>query len=577
MARLIGKEFSSTSPISKAQGFRLAAGEDGGYLLAYSAPSSTQPNASQAVYVLHLGANGRAKGDPQPVPSPLSADTGVLVQDFDLTAREDGGFAIATRNQIAKANRFTIEIASVDATGKTTLSPRIVHEAGTFQALSQSHVSLTETGNRLRIDHTLAGPGPLDRSIYERDVGLNHQPVQTRSLIPNSVFSDGMAQDWIDSTTLSSGHTVTVAMDRQMVHGWLASSKGKILKDFRIDRDIPYSSGETYKSSHSGELAALDSGDFVVVWNDTISIGGEIHAGIVARRYDGSATPVGVHIAIDSGRDGAVVDPQVVALDSGGFLVAWNDYSNDFSDNGQYVVRAREFGPTGAAVGREFTIADDRPGGLDLARGANGRVLATWQEKSDNASYDNLARSVLIADQARDFAGVIQGNGRANKLTGTASADIIKGMGGNDRLSGLRGDDDLRGGAGNDLLLGGAGNDILDGGSGRDTLRGGAGDDILVSGGRARDVLIGGPGEDIFIFHKTGKRTEAVITDFDVRKDHLAMNGYGLEGEYSPPFRQTTKGLLFEMTARSQPDNNYWILLEGVKQSQIDEISFSFF
>lgn len=55
------------------------------------------------------------------------------------------------------------------------------------------------------------------------------------------------------------------------------------------------------------------------------------------------------------------------------------------------------------------------------------------------------------------------------------------------------------------------------------------------------------------------------------------MNGYGLEGEYSPPFRQTTKGLLFEMTARSQPDNNYWILLEGVKQSQIDEISFSFF
>lgn len=577
MARVTGKEFSSSPPLYNASGFRIMAGDDGGYLLAYVAPVSTAPNASRAVYAIPLGADGRADSGPRQISSPLKKDTGILIQSFDLTARDDGGYAIASRNQIAAENRFTVEIASVDAMGKGIAPTRIVHDAAKFQALTQSKVSITETGDRLRVDFSLAGPGALDRSILERDVAPNHASVAGRTLHPKAISQDGIAPEWLDSTTLTSGRTVTVAMDRRVVHGWLESPGGKILKDFRIDRDIPHAGGHAYNSPHSGEIAALDSGDFIVVWEDAISIGRDDHAGIVARRYDASGNAVGTHIAIDSGNSGIVDAPQVVALDSGGFLVAWNDYSDRFSDRGDYVVRAREFGPTGAAVGREFTIADDKPGGLDMARGENGRVLATWQETSDASAWDKLARSVLIADQARDFAGTIQGNGRANTLNGTGSADIMAGMGGNDRQSGKRGADDLRGGAGNDLLLGGAGKDILDGGAGRDTLRGGSGDDILVSGGRARDVLSGGAGEDIFIFHKTGKRTEAIITDFDVDKDHLAMNGFGLENEYFAPFRQTKAGLLFEVTPRTAPDNSYWILMEGVKRAELDDISFSFF
>lgn len=525
---------------------------------------------------MSLDASGRANGVAQRVSSPLTDATGVMVQSFDLTARQDGDFSIVSRKQIAAEDRFTVELATVDTTGKTSLPTRLIHDADTFQPLTTSEVSVTATASRLRVDFNLVGQTTLTRDMLQRDMRLDHGAGPLRDLEPLSIFSPAIAPQWIDSASLGSGQTVTVGMDTRIVHGWITSAKGKILTDFRIDRDIPHNGGSSLPNGPNGEVAALNSGDFVVVWKDAMTIAGEFHGGIVARRYDSTGTPVGIHIPINSA-DGAASAPQIVALKTGGFLVAWDDYSTDYSAPGQYVVRAREFGPTGHAVGREFTIADDRPGGLDLALGDNGRVLATWQDKLDPTSYDTLARSVLIADEARDFAGVIQGNARANILTGTRHDDIINGQAGHDRLSGKGGRDDLRGGNGNDRLLGGAGNDLLDGGTGRDTLNGGSGDDVLTSGGRHRDIMTGGAGDDVFVFHKTGSRTEAVITDFNVHRDHLAMNGFGLENEYLPPFRQTKAGLLFEVTPRADPDNNYSILLEGVRRSQLDDMSISFF
>lgn len=577
MARPSSRAFASLLPTDRAADFRIAAGVEGGYMLAYSAPAGESSATNQrAVHVLRLDDKGRPTGDAIRIDGHAGSVGGSLIHDFDVLALEDGGYAVASRNQVGSAGNFPTYLTYLDS-GVRPVGPTVlVHQTTTFQSMSFGHITLSESPDGVRASFGLAQSG-VARQIWNFDVSTDGVVREGPSFLPASISAFSIAPTSLDSTTLDNGKTVIIADGGTYIAAWMTAPGGRILRDFRVDRALDFPA--TGISPDDASIAALETGGFVVVWSDARMIAGAWYRGIIAQRYDGKGDPIGDFIGIsDAQHDGAKIKPSVIGLDTGGFLVAWVDHSDSLSDDrNMTALRAREFGATGQPVGREFTLQSDRPAtGVDLAQGVDGRVLATWYTRPEGAVWDAIAQSRLLKVEAPDFAGIIAGNGRNNRLVGQGdSDDILDGRNGDDQLFGGRGHDELYGGKGRDLLLGGRGNDILNGGPGSDTLRGGNGNDTLVSGGPQQDILFGGAGKDSFIFRSAGYETRAIIRDFNVESDHIAMYGYGLHNAYQPKFRETTKGLLFVET--SKPGENYRILLEGIRSDQIDDISFSFF
>lgn len=99
---------------------------------------------------------------------------------------------------------------------------------------------------------------------------------------------------------------------------------------------------------------------------------------------------------------------------------------------------------------------------------------------------------------------IIEGNS-------TAAVDML--IAGNDRINGVAGNDRLLGGKGFDKLSGLAGNDVLNGGLGNDTMIGGLGN----------DTMDGGLGADEFRFTAKGVANADTILNFDLAKDHIAL------------------------------------------------------
>ncbi len=311
------------------------------------------------------------------------------------------------------------------------------------------------------------------------------------------------------------------------------------------------SSGKTLvNQSQSGtqyhpEVAALESGGFVVTWStrsslatydDTLhfqiytalgaKVGVEKTIGNAGRGSEHSVvgTPDGgfVFLFLDQGTttlygekfeaDGSqksgflspfalftqpgerFFEPVAAALPDGDFIVVWRSYRGSSTE---FKVMGRRFNEDLEARGDAFVISDESTKvkqTLSLSVDPDGSFVVSWQV-SGSADDGIFARSFDAQKFGTDNGETLIGTKHADWISGLAGSDLIKGRDGSDTLFGDRGNDKLLGGNGNDTLNGGAGRDNIFGERGKDKLLGGAGNDSL-KGGSGKDIIKGGSGKD---------------------------------------------------------------------------------
>ncbi len=211
-------------------------------------------------------------------------------------------------------------------------------------------------------------------------------------------------------------------------------------------------------------ITALDGGGFVIAWT---SVDGILNR-IEAMRFNDAGEQQGSLITVASAFSNGTNEPSVVALSDGGFIVFFDD-----DVNGEF--RGKRYDATGAAVTGEFTVLEGGSNleGPDAELLADGRIAISFGSVADEIG--------LVIIDPRDVPNDVPAYDPAMSI-GTIGDDVF-GPDGTflvDVLAGHDGDDTIFDQAGNNTLLGGADDDT-----------------IIVTSGLAGDHFDGGSGIDL--------------------------------------------------------------------------------
>jgi hypothetical protein len=180
--------------------------------------------------------------------------------------------------------------------------------------------------------------------------------------------------------------SVAMAADGSFVVGWSGAGPGDpsgvfarrfdaagtpVAAEFRVNTI-------TNSAQFFASVASAPDGRFVVVWQDYLLDGS--NNGIFGQRYDAAGSPVGGQFAVNTYTPGEQLQPQVAVDEAGAFMVTWWNYVPPAVGGG--TIRARAFDASGAPLGPEVGVNATVAGTHttpDLIAGPAGHFVVSWQ------------------------------------------------------------------------------------------------------------------------------------------------------------------------------------------------------
>lgn len=143
---------------------------------------------------------------------------------------------------------------------------------------------------------------------------------------------------------------------------------------------------ETNDDQCDAKITGLLGGGFVVAWQDFSGRRGEeCGSSIKAKVFGCDAGLVRDEFLVNLETRDSQTDPAVAALQDGGFVVAWQDFSGTRGDDSLASVKARLFRSNGIPSGDEFLVnthTKDHQGHPSVAAPLGGNFIVAWNDFS---------------------------------------------------------------------------------------------------------------------------------------------------------------------------------------------------
>lgn len=105
------------------------------------------------------------------------------------------------------------------------------------------------------------------------------------------------------------------------------------------------------------DVAIGPSGEFIVVWSSDVSTGNDdSYRSIQAQRFDSVGNPVGTEFQVNTYTYLGQNRPALAINANGDFVVAWQSYGSDGSDDIFYSIQARRFDSLGLPLSDDFQV-----------------------------------------------------------------------------------------------------------------------------------------------------------------------------------------------------------------------------
>ena len=152
-----------------------------------------------------------------------------------------------------------------------------------------------------------------------------------------------------------------------------ASNGAPLGGEFQINTYTPY-------RQRSGDVAVEADGDFVVVWQSFQD--GGYYDGIFGQRFDSAGTRIGSEFQVNTYTPFDQRSPAVTVADDGRFVVVWESYRQDSSEEGVF---GQVFAANGIPEGSEFQVNTFFYGYQDnpqICSSADGSSGGAWRRPS---------------------------------------------------------------------------------------------------------------------------------------------------------------------------------------------------
>ncbi|HEY9080496.1 calcium-binding protein, partial [Magnetovibrio sp.] len=395
-------------------------------------------------------------------------------RDVSIAALLDGGFVVTWNSdgQDGDGNgvygqRFTASGATVGAQFRINTTTLADQDSSSVASLSDGgYVVAWES---FRQDHPVTGNG-----IYGQRYDVNGNAAGSEFLI-NTYITDDQATPSVAG--LSGGGFVVVWQSNGQDSDGLGIYAQRFNADGSANGTEFVINTFTAGSQERPAVASLSTGGFVVTWQSANQDGNS--AGVYGQLYDPSANPVGTEFQVNTNTVGLQIDPSVVSLSDGGFVITWTSQTGEATaGSGGFGVFGQRYDASGNPVGSEFQV------NTTMLGDQTSSTVGALSDGGFAVAWSTPDSSLLGVDLQRFTSSGL--TAQTPTLAGGAQNDVITAGGGPQAIYGN---------AGQDILSGGADNDYLDGGTGNDILKGGAGDDTMMCD-TAADQVDGGDGTD---------------------------------------------------------------------------------
>lgn len=499
----------------------------GGEYVATWRSQTTGPNTAD-IFQQRFGADGVATGDAEVI-----GFTSVPRPQPVVTALADGGWTTFWRDTGYDGRRYNADGTEVDSTRFAVLGSSIspLPEGGIRATIFTVDTDLLGTdayGGRGQLvgDGTVAVTSLADGGFvmaFDYDAGnlrkqeiaqirygatLDPEPaalLRPWDLIDNTAERSNR-QTQPDIAGLNNGTRVMVwhAKDDDFTEQGIRGQRIGGADDSLLGDTFEIAPSAPGRAPTDPRIIALENGGFVVAWHENISNDPGNFADVYARVYAANGTPLNSGFQINGITFSSQAFVSLAALADGGFVAVWQQYDAGDAD---WEIWGRVFDATGTARNAAFDGGNFRIDTNDnvsatapeVTARADGGFTVAWTTETNATLSGSRDTDIAIRSYAAPADAPLVVDLSVN---GTSGPDILAGGLGDDTIRGLNGADTLIGNAGDDMIYGGANSadlrDVIFGGDGNDTIEGGYGNDEL-RGDAGNDSVSGGYGADTVI------------------------------------------------------------------------------
>ena len=350
---------------------------NGGFVVTWTNESS-QDGSGYGVFGQMYNASGNTVGAEFQVNTHTSSNQ----RHPDIAGLSDGGFVVTWHSRHQDGDDQGIFGQRFDASGnKSGAEFQVNTHTTSFQQYS-AVTSLTD-GGFVVTWHDDSGHDGSDYGVFGQSYSSSGSATGSQFQINSTTASD---QAYPSISSLSGGGFVATWTDYSGEDG---SGKGifgqrydasgnRVASEFQINT---HTSGDQSWS----DIASLPNGGFVVTWNSSgQDANGE---GVYAQRYNASGEKDGTEFRVNTYQTGNEMHSEVTALNDGGYVVIW--YSDTHTEDTNYGIHGQRFDASGEAVGSQFLVNTDTSNAQqypEIAPLADGGFVIAWQSYTQDGS-----------------------------------------------------------------------------------------------------------------------------------------------------------------------------------------------
>lgn len=290
--------------------------------------STSQDNSGQGVYAQRFATNG-TKQDNE-----FKVNTYTINNQLSprVNSISSDSFVVTWASDGQDSNGYGIYAQRFALNGTALGSEFRVNTYTTFNQTNPRVTALID--NEFMIAWSDDGRDGSGYGVYAQRYAVNGVPRGGQFLVNSYTLND---QSNPSLAALTSGDFVVVWRSNQN------SSDDEVYARICPLYDEFQVNTNTANSQESPRIAGLSNGDFVITWSSYGQDGGDF--GVYAQRYSASSVPIGSEFQVNTNTTSYQNEPCVAGLANGGFVIA-----------GSWQLYAQRYGLNGTAIGFEFCL-----------------------------------------------------------------------------------------------------------------------------------------------------------------------------------------------------------------------------